>query len=233
MQPITSFRSTFAYQNCNYDAAGQLIEAKTGLSWEDNLKANIFDKLGMRRTTARQAEVDTMTNVASGHLILADGSLWTIPRDWPNRFISDATGAAGAVRSTVTDMAQWLRLNLGLGAVGTILPSGLWGTQRLVSEASMRYLQAPKILMDDWTHGVDSPYWGPQMYASGWMYLGLSPQPLIWHSGGMAGMCCAIGFVPGANIGIVILTNVGAISSADPVLTAKNDLSDKDSFPLL
>ena len=45
-QPITSFRTTFAYQNHMYVAASELVAAKTGQTWNDNLADNDFQAAG-------------------------------------------------------------------------------------------------------------------------------------------------------------------------------------------
>lgn len=199
VQPVTSFRTTYAYQNCMYIAAAKLVEAVAGQSWEENLSASIFKPLGMNRSIASQAAVDQMDNVAIGHLILADGSLWPIPPDWFWNIIADRSMGASAVRSSARDMGQWLRLNLSLGKLGT---------QQIITEANMRYLQAPKILISPWDHGQDSPYWGPVSYCSGWQHYGLSPQPFLYHGGSAIGSGSAVGLAPGAGIGIAVLTNI-------------------------
>ena len=69
-RPYTSFRSTFAYQNCMYTAAAKLVEARTGQSWGKNLHDSIFKPLGMTRSVTTQDAVNQMDNVAIGHLHL-------------------------------------------------------------------------------------------------------------------------------------------------------------------
>ncbi len=201
-KPTTSFRTAFAYQNCMYTAAAELVAAVTGRSWGDSLSDDLFTPLGMTRTVTSQAAVDKMTNVARGHLHLADGSLWPIPSNWFWNTIQDRSLAAGAVRTTAHDMGQWLRLHLSPGKVDG---------QQIVTEANMRYLHAPKVLIDPWQHNTDSPCWGSVSYCAGaWQYWGLSPQPFLYHDGGAMGSGSAIGFVPGADVGIAVLTNVEA-----------------------
>ena len=153
-QPITSFRTTFAYQNHMYVAASELVAAKTGQTWNDTR----YDKpLGMTRSFTTQAEVNKMDNVATGYLILTDGSVSPISKNWYlNYFFDDYALSAGAIRSTALDMAQWLRLNLSLGK---------FGTEQIVSETNMRYLQSPWVLMAPWAAGPGSPYLVPYLMA--------------------------------------------------------------------
>ena len=117
----------------------------------------IFKPLGMTRSFTTQAEVNKMDNVATGYLILTDGSLSPISKNWYlNYFFDDYALSAGAIRSTALDMAQWLRLNLSLGK---------FGTEQIVSETNMRYLQSPWVLMAPWAAGPGSPYSVPYLMA--------------------------------------------------------------------
>ena len=198
-QPYTSFRSTFAYQNCMYTSAAKLVEAKTGQNWGKNLYNSIFKPLGMNRSVTTQAEVDQMSNVAIGHLRLDNGALWPIPSDWFWNDTQDQALAAAAVRTTANDMAQWLRFNLAQGRLGT---------RQIVTEDNMRFLHAPIILETAWDETTDR---GSVSYCTGaWQYWGISPQPFLFHDGGAMGSGSAVGFAPGANIGIAVLSNVEA-----------------------
>jgi CubicO group peptidase (beta-lactamase class C family) len=199
-KPITSFRSSFAYQNCMYTTAAKLAEAITGKSWGESLSESIFRPLEMTRSVTTQTAVDKMDNVAIGHLHLKNNSLWPIPSEWFWNHIQDTSLAAGAVRTTAHDMGQWVRMHLSLGKLGA---------RQIVSEENMRYLHAPRVLISPWEHNIESPYWGPLSYCcGGWQYWGLSPQPFLYHDGGAMGSGSAIGLVPGANIGIAVLTNI-------------------------
>ncbi len=210
--PDAIFRGTFAYQNVMYTAASKLIEALTGETWAAHLSESIFTPLGMTRSVTTQAEMYAMDNAATGHCLLENGSLWPIPHDWVNSYVMDNQLTAGAIRSSVRDMAQWLRLNLAMGT---------YAGKRLVETQTMRALQAPKTLVNPWAHGTDSPYWGPVSYADGWFYYGFSPRPFLSHDGTSDGFKTRIGLIPGGSdgygsAGIVVLTNVGGLSVLDP-----------------
>jgi hypothetical protein len=118
-------------------------------------------------------------------------------------------------------MAQWIRLNLSLGK---------WGSEQIVSTENMQYVQAPRVLIAPWVTGPSSPYWGPCAYAAGWQYFGLSPQPMITHDGTMPGFKASVMLVPGAQIGIVILTNVGMNITGNAALGAKSGVAQKIAF---
>ena len=201
-QPVSSFRTAFAYQNCMYTSAAMLAQAVSGKSWGKSLSETIFVPLGMTRTVTSQAAVNKMDNVAVGHLHLKNGKLWPIPSDWFWNEIQDTSLAAGSVRTTARDMGRWLRMHLALGKLGS---------KQVVSTANMRYLHAPRVLISPWAHNTDSPYWGSVSYCTGALqYWGLSPQPFLYHDGGAMGSGSAVGMVPGANLGIAVLTNIEA-----------------------
>ena len=50
IDPAYPVRSGFIYQNIMYAAAGAVIEAASGKSWADTIRARIFEPLGMRDT---------------------------------------------------------------------------------------------------------------------------------------------------------------------------------------
>ena len=201
VEPVTSFRSAFAYQNAMLTVAAELVEKKTNRSWDDNLDLRLFRPLGMKESTSRQEVVDTMKDVARGHERLEDGSLWTIPADWRFQHVVDSAGPAGGIRSSARDLGKWVRFQLDRGAV-----TG----QRLVSEENMNYLFAPKTLV---TAGPD-----PASYASGWVYLSRSPHALIHHSGGIPGYSSHVALIPDAKVGIALLCNRGEAGSLRKIL---------------
>ena len=51
MKPASSFRSKYAYDNLLYMAAGQIIPAVTGTSWDDYIRTRILAPLGMKSST--------------------------------------------------------------------------------------------------------------------------------------------------------------------------------------
>src|SRR5262249_3098329 len=103
--PLTARpRNRYQYQNLMFLAAGQIVPARTGRSWDDFVTVRLLQPLGMSRTTTRVAEVGHYDNVASPHAPKA-GAMAPIP--WLNL---DNAGPAGSIVSTAVDMAQWIRL---------------------------------------------------------------------------------------------------------------------------
>src|ERR1700722_4005281 len=67
MKPASSFRSRFAYDNLMYIAAGQIIPAVTGVTWESYLRTHVFDPLGMKTTTLSMAALEASPAHAHPH----------------------------------------------------------------------------------------------------------------------------------------------------------------------
>ena len=86
MKPASSFRSKFAYDNLLYIAAGQIIPAVTGKTWEQYITERILQPLGMKTTTLSNTHFPVGANFACRIQSLPDhyGRLiswsWITPR---------------------------------------------------------------------------------------------------------------------------------------------------------
>jgi CubicO group peptidase (beta-lactamase class C family) len=109
LKPTWSLRSNYGYQNIMYLAAGELAAAMSGGTWDQAVQDRIFRPLGMRRTVTSVLSLKQLDDVATPHDRI-DGSI--TPVEWLN---IDNIGPAGSINSSVTDMAQWIRLQLGGG----------------------------------------------------------------------------------------------------------------------
>src|SRR6185437_136956 len=109
MKPASSFRSHYAYDNLMYIAAGQIIPAVTGQSWEEYIREKILQPLGMKTTNLSTTAFRPGDDYAWPHSKV-DGKLQTIPfQDLDN------AGPAGAINSSVAEMAKWITLQLNRG----------------------------------------------------------------------------------------------------------------------
>jgi hypothetical protein len=102
-----------------------------------------------------------------------------------------SVGPAGDIRSNVLDMTKWIRLHLG---------NGTFEGNTLLKADTMRYIHSPRTLIAN-TSSTSL------LYAMGLVYQARSPYPYLWHTGGTFGMLSFVGFIPGVNIGMVVLTN--------------------------
>ena len=193
--PPNSFRSGYAYDNVLYIVAGELVQAVSGMPWEDFVARRIMAPLGMTESAPALARVDLAANVASAH-DRRDGVTVVVPHD----SVTNALAAGGVVTS-VADWTRWMRLQLDSGRVED--------TVRLWSPAQTRTMWQPHV---DFPIGEAPPglaFLKPNFagYGLGWFLRDYRGLKLVWHDGGLQGMLSRTILVPEKRLGIVVLTN--------------------------
>ena len=134
MKPASSFRSKYAYDNLLYVAAGEIIPAVTDKPWNETIRDRIFKPLGMTDSNTSVSEFRPGGDFATPH-ILVEGKLTPIA---PGPV--DNVAPAGAINSSVSDMAKWMMTQLDGGAIG--------GTNvRLFSQARGREMWSPQTII--------------------------------------------------------------------------------------
>lgn len=199
--PASSFRSQFAYQNGFFMAAAQVIEKYTGLTWEEALKKQLLNPLGMTSTTSDQAGYDNAPDRALMYAVTGDGPVH-IPDDMPYNSWCYIYGPAGGVNSNAKDMAQWVRFHLG---------DGSFQGQSIISPANLKWLHTPHTI-------INRPFYSDlDYYCLGWFYSTYSPYPMVQHGGNTLGAHSLVSLVPQAGIGVVVLSNTGASMGPEAV----------------
>src|SRR6184192_3401982 len=66
-KPASSYRSRYAYDNVLYIAAGEIVAAVSGKSWDDFITRRILAPLGMTESGTRVAVLSSTRNVAAPH----------------------------------------------------------------------------------------------------------------------------------------------------------------------
>jgi CubicO group peptidase (beta-lactamase class C family) len=197
IEPSYPVRAGFIYQNIMYAAAGAVIEAASGKSWAEMMRARIFEPLGMTETIPTAATLATRSNVASPHAIIA-GQVRVIE----NASV-DSIAAAGAVWSNVADMAKWMQFLLDGGRVG-----GITG-KRLLSERALAELFTPQTIapFDMYpTTRVIKPHW--MTYGLGWFQQDYRGQAVDFHTGSIDGMVAIHGLIRDQRLGVYALGNL-------------------------
>lgn len=196
------FRSGYDYNNLMYVVAGELVEAVSGMSWDNFLEDRIFGPLAMTRTTTRDDVADARENVSSSHTDV-DGVLTALYlRDY------DELGGAGSIFSSAHDMAQWIRLHLGGGAVN--------GT-RLLEESTIEEMHEPQVVIgigeSDRRLFPDRSF---SAYGLGWRVHDYAGRKVVQHTGWVNYMRTQVGMIPSEGIGMVALSN----ATVSPLQTA-------------
>src|SRR5216684_112265 len=97
MKPASSFRSRFAYDNLLYIAAGQIIPAVTGKSWEDTIRERIFKPLGMNTSNLSTSAFKPGDDYAWPHSKV-DGKLQVVAFE-----TLDNAAPAGSINSSAAE----------------------------------------------------------------------------------------------------------------------------------
>ncbi len=187
------FRASYGYSNLMFIAAGEVIAAASGMSWQDFVEERILRPLGMERTVTSVDDLAARNNVATPHKNTTKG---VFPIEWYNW---DAMAAAGGIISSVEEMAEWMKLRLGHGEFRGV---------KLFSEESswqMWTVHNPFSISPRAREAQPSTHF--RGYGLGWSLNDYRGRMVASHGGGYDGMFSRVVLVPEEELGIVVLTN--------------------------
>jgi len=196
--PQTSFRSRFSYNNVTYALAGDVAAHAAGTTWQSLLHAKILGPLGMTETVAdaRELRGSAISDVTAPHGIVRD-TVRVLPAAL--EVINDIA-PAGAILSTATDMAKWLRF---------LLDSGKVAGRRLVSAPNFAELFKPQQIVQRPfypTARLTHPHF--QAYGLGWILQDYRGEFIAIHTGSIEGRSAIVGLIPDRRLGLAIFTNL-------------------------
>lgn len=167
--------SRFKYSNTNYILLGMLIEKVSGRTYAENFEASIAKPLGLADT--RYSRDDALTPRHARGYDRESSSPWV-----PKKPMSMTQPfAAGAIESTVDDLAKW--------------------TQALADGKAVD----AKLLERAWT--PYKPAESPSDYGYGWFIRAESGERWIGHNGGINGFQSAAVWIPEKKVFVAILRN--------------------------
>jgi CubicO group peptidase (beta-lactamase class C family) len=184
VEPVSSFRTTFAYTNITHLLASRIVAKAAGApDWNAVLQKELLNPLGMKESTYTVEAVKAAPNHANGHRWTPEG---TIEVPFTPIFPYHLAGS-GTINSNIEDMARWVRMQLG---------NGEFDGRRIVSSENLAYTRMSKVAVND-----------QLSYALGWYNYPTPNGNILWHDGDTLSFGSFIGLVPDKNIGIIILTN--------------------------
>ncbi len=191
---VTSFRGAYAYDNVLYVAAGEIVAAAAGQSWEAFVRDRLLTPLGMTETRLGVADLRPGDPLAVPHAVI-DGRLQVVLLD-----TVDNVAPAASLIASVSDLAKWLIVQLD---------SGRTRGGRLWSPSATREMWSAQTIIP--IDGRDPPLAALRAnfaaYGLGWRLRDYRGHKVVWHAGGLAGMTSRTTLVPDQRLGIVILTN--------------------------
>ena len=193
LEPSWSFRSTYGYQNIMFLAAGAVVERASGKSWDDFVAQRIFQPLGMSNSVTTVTRLSSLSDVARPHERIEDAY-------HPVPYLNiDNIGPAGSINSSVNDMAQWIRLQLG---------RGLYKGQRLLDSAAVKEMHtANTVIRPSAQDEKLYPMSNLSAYGLGWSLRDYYGRKMVSHGGAIRGMRAQVTLIPDAKLGVVVLTN--------------------------
>jgi CubicO group peptidase (beta-lactamase class C family) len=183
------FRNTFQYNNLGYMTAGYVAGEVAGTSWEQLVRDSILAPLEMKTTNFSDAESQKSPDYALPYDEVA-GKVQRIP------FVSaEAVGPAGEIHSSLDEVLHYAEM---------LLANGKYNGKQIVSEANLKTIQSPQILM-----GAPSSYpeLTPASYGMGWVIQAYRGHRYVWHNGGLDGFYTLIALFPDDHLGVVVFTN--------------------------
>jgi CubicO group peptidase (beta-lactamase class C family) len=199
IQPTYSFRNGYIYHNVMYTVAGAVIEAASGMSWDDFLRQRIFQPIGMTRSVTTLVDAKTKTNRAEPHgrqndtLKVSGNSL------------ADGIGPAGSVWSSVADMTRWVKFLLDTGKVNG---------RPLLTPQTWAELFRPATILPPWNDRsapqlrMSKPHF--RSYALGWFQQDYMGRQVDFHTGSLTGMIAINGLIREEGIGVYIISNTSS-----------------------
>jgi CubicO group peptidase (beta-lactamase class C family) len=192
VEPVSSFRSTFAYTNITHILAGRIVARLAGApDWNAVLQSEILDPLGMKETTYSAAAMDAAPNHAVGHRYTAGGSI-EVP--FAQLFPYDFDGA-GDINSNIHDMAKWVSLQLA---------GGTFNGQRIVSAGNLAFTHTGKVALND-----------KLVYALGWIIEQTPNGDIVWHNGGTTSFGAFVGLQLDRKLAVIVLSNQTNVGMPD------------------
>jgi CubicO group peptidase (beta-lactamase class C family) len=199
VKPTYSFRGGYVYHNVMYTVAGAVIEAASGMTWDDFLKKRVFEPIGMTRSVTTLAEAKTKNNRAEPHG--RDNDTLRVS----GNSLADGIGPAGSVWSSVADMTRWVKFLLDTGKVNG---------KPLLTPQTWAELFKPVTILAPWTERsapqlrMSKPHF--RSYALGWFQQDYQGRQVDFHTGSLTGMIAINGLIREEGIGVYIISNTSS-----------------------
>ena len=231
LEPNTSFRGRWQYQNLMFMTAGYLVEKRTGRSWDDLIRERLFTPLKMARSNTSVRDLPASDDAALAYVWRpcpaaptaatgdasapggtggADGSSCGLVKVSYRNI--DAVAPAGSINSSVEEMLHYVQFHID---------SGRYEGRAILSKANDMLMQTPQTLVGP------QPIW-PDDFGMATYGLGLAVMPyrghkLVQHGGGIDGFISQMSWLPKERIGVVVLTNMSG-NNPVPNLVTENVL---------
>jgi CubicO group peptidase (beta-lactamase class C family) len=209
LKPAHSFRSHYDYDNTMYIVAGEVAAAAGGASYEELVRREVFQQVGLGGCRVGEWRLDEAGSVAQPHmregdrnkLIGRDGAV--VPR------ITSA--AAGGIRCGLNDMLKWARMWLD----ADVKPPGQSTPWITPAQRNAMWTPHTPMPLADRQRRWDNGHFNA--YGYGFRLSDVDGVHRVAHTGTLSGMYSAMTLLPQKKSGFVFLIN-GEGSDARTVL---------------
>jgi CubicO group peptidase (beta-lactamase class C family) len=194
LEPATSFRSKYEYNNLAYLVAGQAIARAAGTPWHTFVRDRLIEPMGMKHAVFTASAARALPDHATPHRRDASGKLHAI--EWyPD---DEQIRASGSIKTSAADLARWLRLHLGGGVIEG---------KRIVSAEALEETCTPQVVVPIDRALAQLTHTTQRSYGLGWQISDYRGRRLLEHGGATDGFRARILLLPKERLGLVLLTN--------------------------
>lgn len=194
LTPVSSFRSHYAYDNLMYVVAGEVAAAAGGKPYDQLMREQVFEPLGLSRCQVGAWSVKRVGNVAQPHAWRGDRNAVVNEDGAISPDLSSM--AAGGIRCSLRDMTRWMQVLLD----PTVAPGWLDAEQR----RTLWTLHMPMPLGERQRRWDNAHFYG---YGYGWRVSDMDGQWKVAHTGTLSGMYSSLALLPDRKVGVVMLIN--------------------------
>ena len=182
----------YSYSNLGYNIYAVLLQHYMKKKWQDLLQERIFDRLGMKHTTAyiSKASAKKLSVAAPYSFAPAAGKSLRSPLGKADNNMQ----SAGGVFASISDIGRWLNMNMNDGKLDgkQVMPA------EVIRAAHTGYTKTTR---------DTPPFLGDGEYGLGWQIGKYRNDKVIYHHGGFSGYVSHISFMPDKRIAVAVLVN--------------------------
>lgn len=193
MEPNAGLREKWQYNNFMFAAQGAVIEKLSGKSWGDNVKERLFIPLEMNRSNVTIPELRKGGDISVGYTLRGDNSIKKM-----DYYHIEGMSPAGAINSTVNDMAKWLI---------TWINNGKYNGKQVIPADFRDQAISSQAIVDGSLPEKKSPDTYFSTYGFGWFMDSYKGHYRVEHGGNIDGFSASASFFPADSVGIIVLTN--------------------------
>ena len=206
VKPICKPDQCYGYQNIAFGFIQPAIESSQNKSYSALLQERVFTPLKMNNASVGIEVFEQSQNTAKPHILRKRTKTgrkdkrgdpiykykWRTVKVKPDFYKVEP---AAGVNASINDMAKWLIANLGNNP--DVLPPEV-----LAQMTKARVKTRKDMRRSYWRDHLTNAHYG-----YGWRIYEFEGQPIIYHSGWVAGFVAEIGYAPHLDVGFAMLLN--------------------------